>query len=49
MVKVETKHIALAVKKEKQQTYNVTFIWDKTCNLNLKPNSKFNPNFFFFY
>ena len=31
------------MKKERQQTYNVIFIWDKRPNLNPKPNSK--PNF----
>jgi hypothetical protein len=31
------------MKEEKQQTYNVIFIWDKIPNLNPKPNSKPNP------
>jgi hypothetical protein len=30
------------MKKERQQTYNFIFIWDKRPNLNPKPNSK--PN-----
>jgi hypothetical protein len=33
------------VKKERQQTYNVIFIWDKRPNLNPKPNLK--PFFYF--
>jgi hypothetical protein len=37
IVKVETKHIVLVVKKKRQQTYNVIFIWDKRLNLNPKP------------
>ncbi len=35
------------MKKEKQQTYNVIFIWDKKPNLNPKPNSKPNTKHFF--
>jgi hypothetical protein len=31
------------MKKEKQQTYNVIFIWDKRPNVNLKLKSKANP------
>ncbi len=32
------------MKKKRQQTYNVIFIWDKRPNLNPKPNFKPNPN-----
>jgi hypothetical protein len=31
------------MKKERQQTYNVIFIWDKITSLNLKPNFEPNP------
>ncbi len=46
MVKAETKHIVLTIKKKRQQTYNVIFIWDERPNLNFKPNSKLNLKLF---
>jgi hypothetical protein len=47
MVKASTKHIVLVVKKERQETYSVIFIWDKSPNLNPKPIYK--PNFKFYF
>ncbi len=47
MVKALIKCIVLVMKKEKQQTYNVIFVWDKKPNLNLKLNYKQNPKLLF--
>jgi len=34
------------MKKKRQQTYNVIYIWDKRPNLNPKPNSQPKPKLF---